>query len=128
MPINPGRLRHRITIQAAERVITPGGWEDTWVDIGTVWAAVTAISVSGAARYAQAGFSQVTHEILLRSGPELSLSGTRIKWGDQFLQPVAPPRDTENRGRMVTIAAQEVSDLGMPLNTGTGGGENGEEG
>lgn len=120
MPINPGRLRHRVTIQAAERVITPGGWEDAWVDVDTVWAAVTTISVSGAAQYAQAGFSTVTHEILLRSGPELTLSGTRIKWGDRFLQPVAPPRDTENRGRTVTIACQVVADTSTPTN---GGGE-----
>lgn len=128
MPVNPGRLRHRITIQAVQRVITPGGYEDQWTDVQTVWASVTVLNATGIGRYAMAGFTNVTHEILLRAGPDLSLTETRIKWGDQFLQPVAPPRDTENRGRMVTIAAQEVSDLGMPLNTGTGGGENGEEG
>lgn len=128
MPINPGRLRHRITIQAAERVITPGGWEDQWIDKATVWAAVTTISVSGAARYTQAGFSTVTHEVLLRAGPHLDLSNTRIKWGSMFLQPVAPPRDTENRGRLITIACEEVADTSTPTSNGDGEGESsGEE-
>lgn len=128
MPVNPGRLRHRITIQAVQRVITPGGYEDQWTDVQTVWASVTVLNATGVGRYAMAGFTSVTHEILLRAGPDLSLTGTRIKWGDTLLQPVRPPSDAEARGRTVTIAAQEVPDLGVTLDTGNGNSEGEGEG
>lgn len=110
MPVNPGRLRQRITIQTVERVVTPGGYEDTWTDQQRVWANVAQPSPSGAARYAQAGYTNVTHEVTLRAGPSLSLGGTRFTVGARTLEPVAPPRDSDQAGRFVTIACRELND------------------
>lgn len=110
MPVNPGRLRHRVEVLEGHRVNTPVGPETTWDTHGAVWAAVSQVGASGAARYAQAGYSNVTHEVTLRAGPSLSLAATRFRWRGRELEPVAPPTEVDNRGRWVLIACREVND------------------
>ena len=54
MPVNPGRLRHRVEVLDGTRVNTVGGPQTTWDSLGTFWAAVVQVGADGAARYAQA--------------------------------------------------------------------------
>lgn len=106
MPVNPGRLKQRITILRADRIHGPGGYEDTWLEDRAVWANINQPTPNGAARYAQAGYSFVTHEIVLRTGPELDLSKTRFQLGARTFEPIAPPRDS---GRFITIGCRELN-------------------
>lgn len=108
MPVNPGRLRERIEIQTGTKTNTLGGPTTTWESEGAFWAAVVQVGASGAGKYAQAGHSDVTHEITIRAGPHLTLGKTLIRWRGQTLQPVMPPRAADHRGRFVTIACKEV--------------------
>lgn len=108
MPVNPGRLRERIEIQTGTKTNTLGGPTTTWDTEGTFWAAVVQVGASGAGKYAQAGHSDVTHEVTIRAGPPLTLGKTRILWRDLTLQPAIPPDRSDHRGRFVTIACKEV--------------------
>lgn len=110
MPVNPGRLRHRVEVLDGTRVNTVGGPQTTWDSLGTFWAAVVQVGADGAARYAQAGYSNVTHEVVMRAGPRLTLGLTRLRWGERELQPAAPPTFVDNRGRYARIACREVND------------------
>lgn len=108
MPVNPGRLRERIELLAGTVTNTLGGAVTAWDTDECVWAAVVQVGASGAGKYAQAGHSDVTHEITIRAGPHLTLGKTLIRWRGQTLQPVMPPRAADHRGRFVTIACKEV--------------------
>ena len=108
--MNPGRLRQRVTIQQGSRANALGGPTTTWSDQETVWAQVAQVSASGAARYAQAGYTNVTHEVTIRGPKALTLALTRFTWGDRTLTPVAPPRDASNMGALITIAVREETD------------------
>lgn len=109
MPVNPGRLRHRITIQQATQTVTAGGVTTKWDDDATVWAAVSQVTADGRAKFAMTGHSDVTHEVILRTGPTLTLGSTRIIWRDSTLEPVTPAVDPENRGRFLKLACREWS-------------------
>lgn len=113
MSVNPGKLRHRVLILEAARIITPGGTSTTWDEVDERWASVEAISASGAAKYSAAGVSEVTHEIILRASPGLTitLGGTLLKHGTMFLQPQAPPI---TKGERVTIPCLHLRE-GAPI-------------
>lgn len=110
MPVNPGRLRHRITLLLGVDENTVGGPTKKWEFVTTLWASVTQVGAAGAGKYLQAGYTNVTHEVTMRAGPTLPLAATRIRWGTRELQPVAPAYAADHRGRFVTIACREVND------------------
>ena len=110
MPVNPGRLRHRVELLLGTVTNTVGGATTTWDVIDRVWASVTQVNASGAAKYQQAGYSDITHEVILRAGPTLPFGSTRINWSGRQLQPIAPAVNVENRRRYVLIACREVND------------------
>ena len=108
MPVNPGRLRERVELLTGTETNTLGGVITTWDTTGIFWAAVIQIGASGIGKYAQAGHSEVTHELTLRAGPTITLGRTLIKWRDRILQPAMPPRASDHRGRFITVACKEV--------------------
>lgn len=110
MPVNPGRLKHRVTIQEAARTNTPGGVIHAWSDVASVWAAVVQVNETGAARYSQAGFGRVTHEVTLRGPRTLTVGRHRFVWRDRVLQVTAPPTSVDNEGRFLRVPTLEVSD------------------
>jgi len=110
VPVNPGRLRHRVEVLDGTRVNTVGGPTTNWDTLGFVWAAVVQVDASGAARYSQAGYTNVTHEVTLRAGPSVTLGKTLFRWRHRELQPIAPPTTVDNRGRYVRVACREVND------------------
>lgn len=109
MPVNPGRLRHRVELLLGAVENTPGGPVTTWDVFDRRWAAITQVNASGAGKYLQAGYSDVTHEVLMRAGPSLPLGETLIRWDDRELQPIAPATTVDNRDRFVLIACREVN-------------------
>jgi head-tail adaptor len=110
VPVNPGRLRHRVEVLQGTRVNTAGGPTTNWDTLGVVWAAVVQVDASGAARYSQAGYTNVTHEVTMRAGPTLTLGRTLLKWSGRQLQPITPPTAVDHSGRFVQIACREVND------------------
>ncbi len=113
MPVNPGRLRERVTILRGKDENTPGGATTKWELAGTVWASVAQVGASGLGKYQQAGFTDITHEIILRASPlgdELTLGRTRFLWNGRMLQPVTPTNSNDHRGRFVSLGCREVND------------------
>jgi len=107
--VNPGRLRERVEVLESHRVNTPTGLETDWDTHGTYWAAVAQVGASGLARYAQAGYTNVTHEVVMRAGPPITLAATRFRWRGHELEPVAPPTTVDNQGRFVKVICREVN-------------------
>ena len=115
MGVNPGQLRRRITVLHGATTNTPAGTDTVWTVVDTLWAGVTQVSATGAARYQQAGYSEVTHEVLLRAGPTFTLGGTLFRSGGLTLQPAAPPTA---KGHLITIPCRSIP----PVNTEEGYG------
>ena len=112
MPVNPGRLRERVELLEATTMNTPGGPITNWDSLGSLWAAVIQVGADGRAKYSMSGTTEVTHEVMLRVGPALTLGGTLFRWRGKTLQPVEPPAYADHRERFVTIACKEVVDVG----------------
>lgn len=110
MPVNPGRLRHRVDILIGVTTNTVGGPTTEWDHLTTVWAAVAQVTASGAGKYLQAGYTDITHEVTMRAGPSLPMEATLLRWGSRQLQPVGPVNEREHRDRFITIACREVND------------------
>lgn len=110
MPVNPGRLKERITVLSGAVRNTPGGAVTDWEYQTRVWAAVAQVGAAGAGKYQQAGYTDITHELTLRAGTTLTLGRTLVKWRGLTLQPATPPRAADHSGRFVTIACREVND------------------
>ena len=110
MPVNPGRLRDRLTLQDRTVIDTPGGTEDVWTTVSASWARVVQVGALGASRYQQAGYTNVTHEVVMRADATVTLAGSRFLWGARVLEVLAPPHDAAQTGRFMTIACREVTD------------------
>lgn len=105
MGVNPGRLKNRVTVLHGAPTNTPAGTDTVWTVVNTLWAGVTQVSASGTARYQQAGYSEVTHEVLLRAGPTFTLGTTLFRHADLTLQPAAPPI---TKGHLITIPCRVI--------------------
>lgn len=108
MSVNPGSLRDRVTVQTSTRTQSVGGTTVTWADDRATWARVIQTNAEGRARYQQAGYTHVTHEVVMRD-QAFTLAGHRLVWGARVLEPLGPPlRPT--RERFMVIACREVTD------------------
>lgn len=83
--MNPGQLRHRITIQQKTRVQNEYGEEIAdWVDVASVWASVNPIS--GREFFAaEAVNSEVTHKINMRYRSGIT-PDMRVKFKERYFQ------------------------------------------
>lgn len=72
MSIDPGRLNHRLVIEApAEAPDGAGGVVRSYADTDTVWAELTPLGGRGEVATETSG-AVVSYRILLRTGPELT--------------------------------------------------------
>jgi head-tail adaptor len=108
MPVNPGRLRDVLTIQTRTEVSTANGVLTVWSDDATIYARVIQTGAMGTARYQQAGYSNVTHVVLMRERT-ITLRGHRFVWGARVLEPVAPPM-SPSQDRFQSVACREITD------------------
>lgn len=66
MTLNPGKLRHRVTIQRKEQTRdSGGGYIEEWVDQETVWAEVKPLQGRRLIE-AQAVNAELSHEVTMR--------------------------------------------------------------
>ncbi len=105
--MNPGKLRHRITIQQLTTVTTENGFEiETWSDVATVWSARRGLL--GREYYSAATIqaeSDLVYTIRFRLG---ITSGMRIIDGMSTLNIKSPPIDPDDRKKRLEIHASEV--------------------
>jgi len=105
---DPGMLNHRLVLEApVETADGAGGVARSYAAVATVWAALVPASARGTVEAANLG-ANVTHHIVIRSGPQLS-TRHRLRAGARIFRIVAL-RDPDERGRFVEIDAQERVD------------------
>lgn len=108
--IDPGKMRHRITIQ--EFSGTADGFGDPlqrddaeWTDVATLWAAID--PVSGKEFYAvEQSQSEVTHKIRCRYRTGLT-TAMRIKYGSRKFK-IISIINWEERGESLLIMCKEL--------------------
>ena len=106
--MNPGKLRHRITIEQksgttkdAEGIAKP-----TWIPFATVSAAI--IPLNGRERTQAAAISaeaSIRVEIRYKKGVTADM---RVNYGGRILEIVAPPQDLEEKHIEMHLLCKEV--------------------
>lgn len=106
--MNPGAYRDRVTIERATVTRTGNGVTKVWTADGVRWGRVSEVDLSGRAKYAQAGYSEVSHNILFRRPIDLNLAATRFRWRGLVLEPIAPASNPQGIMRLATIPTKTV--------------------
>ena len=99
-------LKDRVTVQLRVATQTAMGETVVWIPIEKRYARVIPLDARARAVYQQMN-SEVTHKVVLRNTPSISLSlgNNRILWKDKSLEPVGPP---QNLGNETVIMVKEV--------------------
>ena len=105
-----GRLRHRVTIQRG----TPGqdayGAEVlTWSDVATVWAEVHTPFTGNEQTQMDERIAMMTHQVTIRHRNDVTAK-MRLLWDGRTLEIIEPPREPDNRMRMMQMNCSEVKD------------------
>lgn len=106
----PPELTRRLTLETLERVPDgAGGFVETWVALGSVWAQVTAGSGAESAE----GFLTITsvpYRIVVRSAPHGALrrprADQRFREGNRYFRILAVA-DADTHGRYLTCFTRE---------------------
>lgn len=97
-----------LTLETVSSINQPGiGISETWASSGVIYGFMRTLDADGKARYQQAGFSKVSHEISVRSDAVLEYGKFRFTLGGRILRPVAPPFNPDNRGAVRVVAVSE---------------------
>ena len=105
---DPGELRHRLTLEEpVETADGTGGVTRSFATVTTLWASVTPVSARGRVEAASLA-ADVTHRIVIRSGPQLT-TRHRLREGTRIFRILAL-RDRDGSGRFVEIGVQEKVD------------------
>jgi SPP1 family predicted phage head-tail adaptor len=104
--MDPGRLRHEITIEAHGTANDgAGNWTETWDDRGTVWAEIKPLT--GRELYAaQAVSPQTTHRVTMRYWPGLTAEH-RLKFGSRIFHLEGPPVNPGETNDLWVCACRE---------------------
>lgn len=107
------RLNRRLTLEAPERVSDgAGGFEETWVPLGVIWAEITA-RAGRESQSADVAVSMVPYRIVVRGAPqghpERPVARQRLRDGARLfhIRSVAE-RDADGR-YLVCVADEEVA-------------------
>ena len=104
--MNPGKLRHRVEVQA--ETATPdegGGWASAWTTAATVWAMVEPLS--GRERmWGGAVLGEVTHRVTMRYRAGLTPANRLVYAGRVF--DLLAVRDPDERREWLECDVREV--------------------
>jgi SPP1 family predicted phage head-tail adaptor len=112
--MNPGELRHRLTIEENRPTKDgAGGQVDAWVPVATVWAKVAPLSGIIAAEGMKAT-PRRTHEITIRHRADVHefMRGRRSSERVLEFRGIVDP---DERGEYLTIAAEEIAPVTAPV-------------
>lgn len=102
---DPGRLRHRLTIEMPEGVPDgAGGVTSSWSELATVWGVVEPLKAAEAAAGGRLA-SVATHRVLIRHRDDVG-GGMRVRHRDRMLRVLAV-HDPEERGRYLELLTKE---------------------
>ena len=109
--MDPGKLRHRVTIQQPFEATAGGETAITWSDVETgVWAAIEPIS-SREYFLASQVRADITHRVTVRYRPGIK-ANWRIVWRDggteRILNLLGPPIDREERHAWLELMCGEA--------------------
>ena len=104
--INPGELRHRITIQKLNNSQNEyGELAELWEDILNVRAGI--YPISGKDFFAaETTNNEITHKINIRYVPGIT-SAMRIKFGERYFEIISPPINFQERNILLQIICKE---------------------
>jgi len=107
-----GTLKDRVTVQTLTKTDTAMGVRRQWNDSKKVWGRLIVKSIEGTARYEQAGYSKVTHDLLLRGLAivGLNMPDFRFKIRGLTYEPVEPPKNYDGLNEYVKIALRWVKE------------------
>lgn len=110
MTIDPGKLRHRVTIQQRRHVqdgLGGTGRDELWDDVGTFWAAVMPLR----GREYLDGLrveAELTHKVMIRYQPGISiLQDMRAVFGDRVLN-IESVANVDERNEWLELRCREV--------------------
>jgi SPP1 family predicted phage head-tail adaptor len=107
MTLNPGALRHRVTIQSVTRVPNgSGGYTTTWAPVGEVWAAVEPLEGRERIQAMQTD-ADVSHKVTMRYRAGVT-AAMRVLHEGRVLDVVAPPIDHEERHQSMVLLCREL--------------------
>jgi SPP1 family predicted phage head-tail adaptor len=102
---NPGKLRHRLVLEAPVEVDDgAGGVVRSYENLATIWAAITPLAF-GEQIAAEAHGARLTHRIIIRTGFDVTTQH-RFMLGSRVFRIVAV-RDPDESGRFREISAEE---------------------
>ena len=106
--MNPGKLRHRVTLQEYKEVVDQYGTpiDQGWQDIATVWASVEPIQGREYIQL-QNTQSELTTRIRIRYRPGIK-AAMRVLYNDRIFEIVGPPIDPEERHLELQLMCKEV--------------------
>ncbi|MCF0149152.1 MAG: phage head closure protein [Clostridium sp.] len=106
--MNPGDLRHRITIQRLLHTQNHyGEVVDEWEDVISVRAAI--YPVSGRDFYAaEAVNSETTHRINIRYVEGIT-SSMRVKFGERYFEIISPPINFQEKKVLLQLMCKEIA-------------------
>jgi SPP1 family predicted phage head-tail adaptor len=105
---DPGRLKDRLLLEApVELPDGSGGVTRGYATTATVWAALTPVASRGSVA-ADAVAATVTHQIVIRRGPEVT-TRHRFRLGTRVFRVIAM-RDDDPERRFLAIQAEERTD------------------
>jgi SPP1 family predicted phage head-tail adaptor len=105
---DPGALRHRLVLEEpVETADGAGGVTRGYATVTTLWAALTPVTARGDVVADKLG-ANVTHRIVIRSGPDVS-TRHRLREGARIFRILAL-RDQDGSGRFIEINAEERVD------------------
>lgn len=105
--MNPGQLKHRITIQdLTSGVDSYGSATDQWTDVCTVWAGI--FPLSGKAFFeAEMMNSEVSHKINIRYRAGIK-PDMRVKFGSRYFQIISVINFQERNAEMQLMCRELV--------------------
>lgn len=103
-----GQLRHEIEIQQTTDTLDAAGQPTrSWTTFANVWASIEPVSGSELVVARQLD-PKTTHKVTMRylSGVTAKM---RIRHGTRYLEPVEPPRNTDERNIMLEFLCKEAT-------------------
>jgi len=108
--MDPGKLRHRVTIQQPAHPTADGETTTTWADVAETWAAIEPIA--GREYFTATEFrADVTHRVTIRHRAGMK-STWRLLLGHGATQrvfyPMGPPIDVGERNKWLEMMCREA--------------------
>jgi len=107
-----GQLNDRIRVQERITETTATGVKRFWRDKEVRWGRMVLIGLDGRAKYEQVGYTNVSHNLILRGSLDLSLSKIRFIWRNRIYEPIEPAGDPDGFDDYVTMLVRHVQEEG----------------